>query len=294
MANESVSEFARYLTRVQSCPRLSREEELSLFHRWQHQHDERAKDELVRASLRYSVIIARKYRHYDVPLCELVAEGNIGLAHALTKFDTKRGTRFVTYAVYWIRAYVLNCIINSWSLVGVGTGSLRSRVFFKLRRERSRLMTLVGDEESAEELLAQHFGVSRTQISSMLQRIDARDVSLDAKVYCDETVSIVDTLAAPDSDQEDVLASSQLDRRMRDIVRQAVDTLDPRERTIIRQRLMQSPEDELSLAEIGKNLNVTRERVRQLEMRAKQKLKQRILEMAASQGLLGLALNSAA
>lgn len=294
MMNEQGSAFASYMNRVQAYPRISREEELELFRRWRTGHDERAKDELVRSHLRYCVIIAQKYRSYGLPVSDLVAEGNFGLAYALTKFDCSRGTRFVTYAAYWIRAYVLSYVLDSWSSVGAGTGALRSRLFFKLRRERSRVMNLVSDAESAGALLAQRFGVSAAQIASMLQRIDTRDVSLDAKLHADGTATLRDALAAPGCDQEESIATTQIDRRVRHIVHQAIDTLDQREQYIVQHRLMQNPEDELSLAEIGRRLNVTRERARQLEQRAKKKLRQRILKLANPEELNEFTMISAA
>ncbi len=119
-------EISPYLTRVRSYPVLSREEEQVLVARWLGQQEPAARERLLAAHLRYVVAIALRYRRYGVPIEELVSEGNFGLVHALGKFEPARGTRFVTYAAYWIRAYVLNHVIRSWSLVGVGSGALRS------------------------------------------------------------------------------------------------------------------------------------------------------------------------
>src|SRR3954466_12195593 len=124
MAYDADPTISRYITMVQGYPQLSREDELVLARAWAEKGDQNAADKLVRAHLRYVVAIALKYRRYGLPLGELVAEGNFGVVHALQKFDTSGGTRFVTYAAYWIRAYILNHIIRSWSLVGVGSGAL--------------------------------------------------------------------------------------------------------------------------------------------------------------------------
>lgn len=258
---------------------LSREQEMDLSRRWRDNKDEAAADRLVRAHLRYVVATAAKYRRYGVPLNELIAEGNFGLAHALKKFDPERGFRFVTYAAYWIRAYILNYIIRSWSLVGSGSGALRSKMFFRLRRERVRLANLVGDRDEAEALLAEKLSVSRPQLSAMLRRLETRDLSLDTKVYDDTPTSLVDTLVSADPGQEEQLVGTELQTSLKKEVRSAVAHLDSRERYIVEARLMADAEDKLSLAEIGRSLGVSRERARQLESRAKSKLRSQLQRM---------------
>jgi RNA polymerase sigma-32 factor len=230
------------------------------------------------------VAIALKYRRYGIPLSELIAEGNFGVVHALKKFEPDRGNRFVTYAAYWIRAYILNYIIRSWSLVGVGSGALRSKLFFKLRRERIRIANMVGEGERADELLAEKFGMTPMQVTAMVRRLEQRDLSLDTKVYDDAGTTIADTLPAADPDHAETLAADELGDIVRDAVRTAVDDLDPRERYIVEHRIMADREDELSLAEIGRRLGVSRERARQLEARAKKKLKSRITQISRQSG----------
>lgn len=284
MAAELDSALSRYMSMVQHYPKLDREEEAALCTAWRDAGDVGAKEQLVRSHLRYVVAIALKYRRYGLPLAELIAEGNFGIVHALTKFDIDRGNRFVTYAAYWIRAYILNYIIRSWSLVGVGSGALRSKMFFKLRRERVRIINLVGEGEHADDLLAERFNMSREQIQGMVRRLEARDLSLDARVFDDAVTTVVETLAAPSDDQEESFSSSQTTVNAREVVQTAIKTLDNRERYIVEHRLMADAEDELSLAEIGRRLGVSRERARQLESRAKRKLKQRIVELSESSG----------
>lgn len=280
MSTELDSALSRYMTMVQRFPKLDRDEETELCARWQTNSDAHAKEQLVRAHLRYVVAIALKYRRYGLPLSELIAEGNFGIVHALGKFEPARGNRFVTYAAYWIRAYILNYIIRSWSLVGVGSGALRSKMFFKLRRERVRITNLVGEGEHADELLAERFNVSREQIQGMVRRLESRDLSLDARVFDDAVTTVVETLASTADDQEETFSSGETTDHARDVVRTAIVALDHRERFIVENRLMADAEDELSLAEIGRRLGVSRERARQLESRAKRKLKQRILELS--------------
>jgi RNA polymerase sigma-32 factor len=283
----------RYFTQVRGYPALTREEEQDLVVRFRTQGDAAARETLIAAHLRYVVAIALKYQRYGVPLEELVSEGNFGLVHALGKFELDRGTRFVTYAAYWIRAYVLNHVIRSWSLVGVGSGALRSKMFFRLRRERVKIANLVGEGQEAESMLAQSLGLPEATVSAMLRRLDARDVSLDAKPVDGSNTSLGDLLVTPDSSQEEFFAASELDVQRRVAVKSALSELDERERYIVEKRLMADREDELSLAEIGRQLGVSRERARQLEVRAKRKLKSRIQDLSRRSGNW-LALDSAA
>lgn len=264
---------------VQKYPPLSRELEEELAQAWAERQDADAADRLVRAHLRYVVATAIKYRRYGIPLGELIAEGNLGVVHALRKFEVTRGYRFVTYAAYWIRAYILNYIIRSWSMVGGGSGALRSKTFFKLRRERVRIGNLISDKEEAESKLAEGLGVSREQLTQMLQQLEARDISLDAPVREEGGAKIVDNLTSLAQNQEEWVAEGQSKELLTDAVKKAVRELDARERFIVQSRIMADPEDELSLAEIGRQLNVSRERARQLEMRAKSKLRSKLEDL---------------
>jgi RNA polymerase sigma-32 factor len=294
MAHEVDPALSRYISSVHQFPKLGREEEEALARRWLQSADPEAADALVRAHLRYVVAIALKYRRYGLPLADLVAEGNFGVVHALKKFEPDRGNRFVTYAAYWIRAYILNYIIRSWSLVGVGSGALRSKLFFKLRRERIRIANLFGEGELADEMLAEKFGMTAPQVMTMVRRLEQRDVSLDSKVYDDSVTTLGDSLPAAEPDHDDALAADEMGDIVRDAVRIAIRDLDPRERFIVENRMMADSEDELSLAEIGRRLGVSRERARQLEARAKKKLKSRIIQLSRQPGARLAELDTAA
>lgn len=275
-ANSSVS---RYISYVREIPQLSREEEAGVARKWLDDGDHEAADVLIRANLRYVVAIALTYRRYGLPLADLIAEGNFGLVHAISKYNPDRGTRFVTYAAYWIRAYMLNYVIRSWSMVGVGSGPLRSKLFFRLRRERARIANLVGDNEEATRILAQRFGESTEKIRSLANRLEARDVSLDARVFEDGTVAMLDTLESDAPSQEETVAHQQSHDRIKESLQDALGELDPRERFIVEVRMMADVDDALSLAEIGRRLGVSRERARQLEARAKRKLRERLTHL---------------
>jgi len=285
MASQVDSSFQNYVRTVQHYPQHSREEELALVERFRHSNDEAARDALVRAHLRHVVAIALKYRRYGLPIADLVAEGNFGIVHALTKYEPDRGTRFVTYAAYWVRAYVLNHIIRSWSLVGVGSGALRSKTFFKLRRERVRITNLVGEGPEADEMLAQVMGMPTEKVTGMVRRLESRDLSLDAQVWADSSTTVLDTLVSPGNNQEDQVGDSQQRKQVELVVRDSLKHLDKRERYIVEKRLMADREDELSLAEIGRRLGVSRERARQLEARARRKLKGHISEASQASGV---------
>lgn len=281
MPRQIEADVARYIARVNEYPQLTREQELDLMKAWRESADDSARSRIVESHLRYVVAISLKYRRYGIPLSELIAEGNFGVVHALAKFEPARGTRFVTYAAYWIRAYVLNHVIRSWSLVGVGSGALRSKMFFKLRRERVRISNLVGEGDHADEMLAKVMDLPKAKVLSMVRRLESHDVSLDTKLYDDSGATLADTLPASDSSQEDSLGNNELDDQLRVAVKSAIGVLDKRERYIVEKRLMADREDELSLAEIGRRLGVSRERARQLEARAKRKLKSQIGDLGA-------------
>lgn len=273
---ENNSSLSRYIAYVRAIAELSREEESDAARRWLNEGDCGAAELLIRANLRYVVAIALTYRRYGLPLADLIAEGNFGLVHAVSKFNPERGTRFVTYAAYWIRAYMLNYVIRSWSMVGVGSGPLRSKLFFRLRRERARIANLVGDNEEAVRMLAERFGESQEKIMSLANRLEARDVSLDARVFDDGSVAMLDTLESDAPSQEETVADQQSRDRIKASLRDALRDLDPRERFIVEVRMMADVDDALSLAEIGRRLGVSRERARQLEARAKRKLRERL------------------
>jgi RNA polymerase sigma-32 factor len=157
-------------------------------------------------------------------------------------------------------------------------------MFFKLRREKVRVTNLVGDPEEAERVLAERLNLPEDQVRSMLRRLEARDVSLDAKVFDDAATSLIDTLVSPDRSQEQTLAADGRQHYLKGAVKSAIDNLDSRERYIVEKRLMADPEDELSLAELGRQLGVSRERARQLEARAKRKLKVRLEAISREDG----------
>lgn len=277
MSLETDPALSRYIARIKEIPPLSREEEHELALQVRDHEDQEAMDRLVEASMRYVVAIALTYRRYGLRLGDLVAEGNVGLVTAVRKFDPTKGTRFVTYAAYWIRAYILNYVIRSWSLVGSGSGPLRSRVFFRLRRERARIANLVSEDAEARDALAVRMNTTSDRLEEMLHRLDNRDVSLDQLVHPDGRSTAVDYLQDPNLPPDDVVLAHQREALFDGRVHGAVERLDPRERYIVQQRMM--ADEEVSLAEIGRRLGVSRERARQLEARARKKLRKSLRDL---------------
>ena len=271
------STLTDYIQRVRQIPRLSREEEHDLAIA-AHTGDRHASDRLIEANLRFVVAVALQYRRYGIPIWELIAEGSLGLMLAVGKFDPERGTRFVTYAGYWIRAYVLDLVVRSTSMVGAGSGALRSKLFFRLRRERAQIASVEQDPERRLELLANRFGVAPEKARIMLQQLDARDISLDVQIGPDSTVTMLDMLPQEAVQERDLLEHERLGR-LRRSMEGALEALDFRERYIVEQRILR--DDELSLAELGRRLGVSRERARQLEARAKRKLREKLSADAA-------------
>lgn len=265
--------LSRYITRVRAIPTLSREDEHELAIRVR-KGDQAASHQLVEANLRYVVAVALQYRRYGIRVGDLLAEGNLGLMMAVNKFDPERGTRFVTYAGYWIRAYVLDLVVRSSTMVGAGSGPLRSKIFFRLRRERAKVANLTDDPDERDEILAAKFNVSKERMQDMTRRLDARDVSLDAQAFQDSPMSLVDTLAGDSPAQDEQFLEAERETAVHALLSGALDALDTRERYIVEQRIMS--DDEMSLADIGRELGVSRERARQLEARAKKKLQKQL------------------
>lgn len=282
--------ITRYVNEVLGLPNLSREQELELWLRWRDHRDQQARDEVLRTSLRAVVIIALKYRGYGFPLGELIAEGNLGILHAWEKFEPERGLRFVTYAAYWIRAYILNAVIQSWSLVSVGSASMRS-VFYKLRRENVRIVCLIGDGEQAPDARIAKFEAPREKVPEMSERLVSKDESFDTGRLGDGRVSLAETHAAVAAQS---CANRQGTQQVSRLVDSASGALDARERVVVEHHLMKDEDQASSLAEFGRRIGSRRQQVRQLEERAQEKLRQRMADSVVKSRINASSLGSAA
>ncbi|MGB8329251.1 MAG: sigma-70 family RNA polymerase sigma factor [Polyangiales bacterium] len=274
---QSTASLDRYIQQVRAIPKLSREEEHELAVRAV-KGDQDAADRLVEANLRYVIAIGLQYRRYGVALGDLIAEGSVGLVTAVRKFDPDRGTRFVTYAGYWIRAFVLEAVVRSSTMIGAGSGPFRSKLFFRLRRERARLSNLIADPEELIATLAAEFETSNHKMTELLRRLDQREVSLDAPAYHDSDATLVEMLPGTAEPQDVIIERRRQQIGIHKRLEGALSVLDERERLIVEKRILS--DDSASLASIGRELGVSRERARQLEARAKKKLADELRDLA--------------
>lgn len=271
----------RIIDRAKRAPRLSKEEELGCIQAWQTERDRRAASRVVEANERHVVFAALKFKNYGAPVADLISVGHLGLMHALDRFDAGKGARFATYAVYWIRDQIVGEVLDSWSLLSGPRGALDSRIFFRLRRERARLGAQVEAQGSStgapsvEDQLAEGFGVAPRRMQEMLAQLDHRGVSLDA-LAPGQNHNLLDQLRS-DQDQAAALETCQEQVRLERALCRARAQLDPRETYILERRLMADPEEMLSLGEIGQHFGVSRERVRQLEVRTRARLQSEAL-----------------
>jgi RNA polymerase sigma-32 factor len=266
-----------YLAEVRRIPLLTIPEEQELAQRFL-AGDGRAGHRLVAANLRFVVKVAFEYRAYGLRMPDLIQEGNIGLMRAVQKFDPNRQIRLISYAVWWIRAYIQNHILRSWSLVKLGTTQAQRKLFFSLARTR-RELARAEDETGDVGEIARSLSVKTSEVEEMSARLERRDQSLDAPIGGDGVATHGDRLASDTPSAHERLAASQQQRRVGAGVQAALARLDERERFIIEQRIMAEPP--MSLRELGDHFGFSRERARQLELRATEKLRLELTELAA-------------
>ena len=259
-----------YIAQINRYPILSADEEFRLAVRFKKYNDMDAAEKLVISNLRFVVKIAHEYRNYGVKLADLIQEGNIGLMHAVKKFDPYKGYRLISYAVWWIRAYIQNFIIKSWSLVKIGTTQAQRKLFFKLGQAKKKLEALSQKNPEFAEI-AESLGVKTTEIEEMDQRLSYRDLSLDSHISEEGETSHMEQLTYDGEDQETSLIKKEEMELVKRNIAGALTNLTERESYIIRNRIMtDSPK---TLQEIGNKYSITRERARQIEKQALKKLR---------------------
>jgi RNA polymerase sigma-32 factor len=276
------TDLERYLKEVARYPLLDVEAERALAERWRDHQDEAAARALIGSHLRLVVKIARGFRGYGLPFNDLIAEGNVGLVQALAKFDPERGFRFATYAMWWIRAAIQEFVLHNRSLVKMGTTAAQKKLFFNLRRLKSQLGEIgEGDLPPAAVVkIAQELGVTEDDVVQMNRRLAASDHSLAAPVSADGDREWQDTLVADDDDQETMLAEASELAWRRGLLAEGLQVLNERERHILAERRLK--DEPKTLEDLSQIYGVSRERVRQIEARAFEKLRQAMLEVAAN------------
>jgi len=259
-----------YLREIQQYPTLTREEERAVALHYQESKDLQAAYKLVTSNLRLVVMIAREYQRAARNILDLVQEGNIGLMEAVKNFDPYKEVRFSSYAVWWIRAYIIRYVIANWRLVKIGTTQAQRKLFFNLQKEKEKL-----EREGfspAPKLLAQRLQVKESEVVEMQQRLGSPDMSIDAPLNPDDSESNLHTVLAYDGlSAEELLSRQQLRTFIEASFEEFRHTLDAKERAIFAERLL--GEDKATLQDLAEKFDVSRERIRQIENRVKEKLK---------------------
>lgn len=278
----------RYLQEIRKFPMLEKEQEYMLAKRWVEDQDTEAAHTLVTSHLRLAAKIAMGYRGYGLPQAEVISEANVGLMQAVKRFDPEKGFRLATYAMWWIRASIQEYILRSWSLVKLGTTSAQKKLFFNLRKAKARIGALEDGDLRPEhvERIANDLNVTEDEVISMNRRLSGGDASLNATISADGegAAQWQDWLEDEDADQAtDYAESNELEIR-REMMAEAMSVLNEREQDILTQRrLMDNP---VTLEDLSGVYNVSRERIRQIEVRAFEKLQKKMQELAKEKGLL--------
>ncbi len=272
----------RYIAEVRKFPMLAADDEYVLACRWRDYGDVDAAHQLVTSHLRLVVKIALGYRGYGLPLGDLISEGNIGLMRAVKKFEPERGFRLATYAMWWIKAALSEYVLRSWSLVKVSTAAAQKRLFFSLRKVKARLSLLEAGDLPSEQVdqIANELNVSHDDVVSMNRRLNAPDSSLNTQVFDDDAVERQDLLVDEAPDQENYVAETEERHQRQALLADALEALNERERRIFTERRL--AEEPVTLEELGARYGVSRERVRQIESRAYQKVERHVREAAAA------------
>ncbi|MGH7261408.1 MAG: RNA polymerase factor sigma-32 [Nitrospiraceae bacterium] len=258
-----VTTLQRYLVEIRRYPFLSKEEELQLFHEYQTQGSRDAAVRLILANLRVSVAIAAEYLHSGADHMDLIQEGNVGLMQAIKKFDPTKNVRFHAYAAWWVRAYILRYLLNTYRLVKVGTTQDQRKLFYNLRKEKAKLERQ-GFAPDAK-LLADRLNVSERDVIEMDQRLGNWELSLDQPLTQETDGTLLDILPAQEAPADEQLANLELRRLFRKKLAEFSKTLNERDEDILRNRILS--ETPITLEDMGQKYGITKERTRQLEAR---------------------------
>ena len=268
MLGGPIGSLDHYIQVVRAVPVLSKEEEFDLATRLHENDDLEAAQRLILSHLRFVVHIARGYTGYGLPLGDLIQEGNIGLMKAVKRFDPKVGVRLVSFAVHWIRAEIHEYVLKNWRLVKVATTKAQRKLFFNLRKAKSRLGWLSHDETEA---VAEDLGVSASEVTRMERRLSGRDISFDGSATDEDEYAPVAYLPSPDSDPADVVEQADWQADSRQRLGKALSELDERSRDIVQRRWLAEKKE--TLHELAAEYKVSAERIRQIEANAMRKLR---------------------
>ena len=271
--------LALYLQEIKRFPILTAEEEYMLAKRFKEHGDNKAAHKLVTSHLRLVAKIAMGYRGYGLPVTDLISEGNVGIMQAVKKFDPEKGFRLATYAMWWIRAQIQEYVLHSWSLVKIGTTAAQKKLFFNLKKLKNQLESIDDGNLSPENVreIAKRLNVKEAEVVSMENRLFSGDQSLNVQIGTEEKTEWQDTIKDDRKTQDTIIENiNEFDYR-KNLLEKAMDVLNPREKQIIRLRkLAEKPK---KLEELSKHFEISRERVRQIEEKAMEKLQNEILKI---------------
>ncbi len=278
--------LTHYLQQIKKFPMLTEKQEVSLAKKWRDKGDTSAAHELVTSHLRLVAKIAMGYRGYGLPVTELISEGNIGLMQAVKKYDPDKGFRLATYAMWWIRAAIQEYVLKSWSLVKIGTTAAQKKLFFNLKKLKGKLSDYNEGSLKPHQVteIASQLNVSEKEVSEMEGRMSGNDYSLNAVVSTDGQEEWQEWLVDEDADHEVKIAEMEEVTKRKKLLSKAIDVLNEREKYIIQGRKLS--EDPKTLEELSKEYNISRERIRQIEERAFQKLQSEMLNLARDTKLI--------
>lgn len=271
--------LARYLQNIRRYPLLSQEEEYELAVQYKKTHDKKIAYQLITSHLRLVVKVVSKYKGYGLPINEMISEGNIGLIYAINKFEPDKGFRFSTYALWWIKASVQKYILNSWSLVKLGTTAAQKKLFFNLRKIKNSL-NLMDDRELSSDVLqdiADSLNVSVQEVTDMNTRLKAHDGSLNVAIESKDSDSgseWMDFIYDNKPNQEEQLSYRETMDYRRKLFYKAIDVLNPREKDILYKRRML--ENSITLDDLSQTYHISKERVRQIELNSIRKISKAI------------------
>ena len=280
--------LSRYMQEIRKFPMLEPEEEYMLAKAWVDHQDAESAHRLVTSHLRLAAKIAMGYRGYGLPTAEVVSEANVGLMQAVKRFDPEKGFRLATYAMWWIRASIQEYILRSWSLVKMGTTAAQKKLFFNLRKAKNKIGALEEGDLRPENVarIATDLGVTEEEVTSMNRRLSGGDASLNAPLKSDGEGASEwqDWLTDDDADQAEAYAEHDELESRRTLLMQAMEDLNERERHILTERKLK--DEPQTLEDLSQVYDVSRERIRQIEVRAFEKLQKRMRELAAERGMI--------
>jgi RNA polymerase sigma-32 factor len=278
--------LASYMEQIKKFPLLEAKEEYMLAKAWKNQGDVKAAHKLVTSHLRLVAKIASGYRGYGLPLSDLISEGNIGMMHAVKRFEPEKGFRLATYAMWWIKASIQEYILRSWSLVKIGTTAAQKKLFFNLKKIKSKISAIEDGDLTPDQVdkIATELSVPHKEVISMNRRISGSDYSLNSPVTDDNSGEWQDWLEDDTQNQEASFADTEEYLIKKNILSDSLEYLNERERDIISER--QLSENPLTLEELSHRYGVSRERIRQIEAKAFEKLQTKMTEKAKDINLL--------